>query len=340
MTTQNDAALGVKAETVFGTYIAPDAFFEFTEEELTWEPEYSEASAMRYGKRVSSFDRRVLMKQIVGGSFTVEAVTKGLGKLFGAALGAQSSTLISGTAYQQLFTPTATDPLPSYTIQKSLPLVGGGAAQPMSFTGMVCTGFELDAPNAGIPTIKFDWQGKTVETGQTFVTPSYPTGTTLLSFVGSSIRIGGVVTPPTTNALATGGTSVANVTEAKITYENGVDEGGYYMGGNGARGRGPVIGTRSISGSLTVEYTNNVLRDALLAQSPLALVLKFEGPTVISGAIKPALEITIPVIQLNSELPKAAGGEVITQSVEFTGLDGGVAAHPFYVAIVTAETAI
>lgn len=342
MTTQNDAALGFKAEGTYGTYIAPDAFVEFTEESLVWEPEFSEGTAMRYGKRVIAADRRVLVKETVSGDFQVEAVTKGLGKLFLAALGTGTSTVVSGAAYQQLFTPAINDPLPSYTIQKSLPFVNSaGAAQPMSFTGMVCTGFEIAADNAGIPTITFSWVGKGVETGQAFVTPSYLSGTSLLSFVGSSIRLGvGAVTVPTATTLASGGTAVANVTDAKVTYENGVDEGGFYMGGAGKRGRAPVVGTRGISGSVTVEYTDNTLRDAFLAQTDLALVLKFAHPVAIVAGNFPTLEITIPVIRIDGELPQANGGEPISTEVAFTGLDGRVAAHPFYVAIVTAETAI
>ena len=69
-------------------------------------------------------------------------------------------------------------------------------------------------------------------------------------------------------------------------------------------------------------------------------MLKFAHATAITGAFYPTLEITIPVVRLDGELPKANGGEVVSQSMGFTALDGGVAAHPIYVAIVTAETAI
>ncbi|TFD74734.1 phage tail tube protein [Cryobacterium fucosi] len=341
MTTQQDAALGLKKEATFGTYIAPDKFFEITQEDFAWNPTFSSGSAMRYGKRVIAGDRRVLVKEEVTGSLTVEGITKTLGAMFEAALGSGVSTIIgAGPGYQQLFTPTATDPLPSYTIQASIPTVGGGAAQPMSFLGCVCTGFELDAGNAGVPMLKFNWVGKSVDTTQAFVTPSYVAGTSLMSFVGGSIRIGGTVTVPTNVALASGGTAAANVVDAKFTYENGVDSGGFFFGGGGKRGRAPVVGGRGLSGSLTVEYDTNVLRDAFLAQTDLALVLKFAHSVAITAGVFPTLEITIPVVRLDGELPKANGGDVITQSVDFTGVDGRVAAQPVYVAIVTAETAI
>jgi len=341
MTTQLDVALGHKKETVYGTYVAPDKFPEFNSEEFAWEPTFSEGKGNRYGRRAKMASRRTLVKEQVTGNFEMEATTKGLGALFEAALGTAVSNLVSGAAYQQLVTPTTTDPLPSYTIQKGIPLVGGGAAQPVSFVGCVCTGFELSAKNGAVPTLKFNWVGKGVDIAQTFATPSYPAASELFSFTGSSIKVGGSVTPPTTIALATGGTVAANVTEVDLTYEGVSDEGGFYIGGAGKRGRKQVAGVRTLTGTITAEYDSNVLRDAFLNQTDLALVLRFEHNSIISGAIKPTLEITIPVIRLNGELPKAGSdGEVITQSIEFEMLDGGVATHPIYVAILTAETAI
>ena len=340
MTTQLDASVGHKKETTFGTYAAPDKFVEHLSQEFAWEPEFSEGTAFRYGRRVRSANRRVKVKEQVTGAVELEATTKGLGAFFEAALGTGTSTVASGAAYQQLFTPTTTDPLPSYTFQTGVSLVGGGAAQPVSYLGMVCSGFELSAQNGAVPTLKFNYVGKGIDTAQTFATPSYPTSYELLDFVGSSIRIGGSVTPPTTTALASGGTAAANVTDIEMTFENGLDEGGFFLGGSGKRGRKPVVGERSLTGTMTVEYDTNTLRDAFLNQTDLALVLKFAHPTAITGAYYPALEITIPVIRLDGEVPKPTAGGVTTQSIGFTMLDGQVATHPIYVAIVTAETTI
>lgn len=340
MTTQLDASVGFKKDTTYATYTAPDKFVEILSEEFAYEPEFSEGNALRYGRRMQNSNRRVKVKESVTGSLEVEATTKGLGALFEAALGTGTSTLVAGTAYQQLFTPATTDPLPSYTVQVGVPLVGGGANQPMSFLGCVCSGFELSASNGGVPTLTFNWVGKSVDTAQSFATPSYPTGTELFSFIGGSIRVGGSVTPPTTTALSSGGTAAANVTEVEMTFENGLDEGGFFLGGNGQRGRRPVVGSRKLTGTITAEYDSNTLRDAFLNQTDLALVLKFATTTLISGSSYPTLEITIPVIRLDGELPKPNSGEPITQSIEFTALDGGVATHPIYVAIVTSETAI
>lgn len=340
MTTQQDASIGLKKETTYKTLVTVDTFYEFTDEDFSWNPTFTQGSGQRYGRRMDAADRRVLTKEDAGGSFTVEGITKGLGKLFEAALGTATSTLAGTLAYQQLFTPTDTDYLPSYTIQKGVPLLGGGAVQAQTFGGCVCSGFELSAKNGDIPTIKFNFMGATVDTATGYATPSYASGTRLLSFTGGSITIGGSVTVPTTTALASGGTSVANIREMDFSYDNNLDSEGFYLGGAGKRGRKNALGKRSGTGQLTAEYTDNVLRDAYLAQTDLALVLTFADTTAIEGSTYPTLQITIPNIRLEGELPKSANGEVVTLQSGFTVLDNRTAAHPLYVAIVTAETAI
>ena len=340
MPTQLDAQLGLIKEVTYGTPLTVNAFYPFVSESLTWMPEYAQGAGMRVGRRLDRADRDVLVKQSVGGEFTTEGVTRNLGKLFEAALGVGVSTQIGATiAYQQLFTPTQ-GLLPSYTIQKGLPPLGGGAASPTTFTGMVCSGFELSADNAGIPTITFPWVGRAIDTVTGLAAASYPANVELYSFVHGSIRLGGAVTVPTATALATGGTATANIRSASLSYDNGLDSEGFNFGGLGLRSRRPEVGKAAVSGQLTVEYDNNVLRDAWLAGTQLSLVLTYATTNAIVAASFPTLQIVIPSIRLRGDIPQANGGDVVTQSIDFTAFDGGVAAQPVYVAIVTAETAI
>lgn len=342
MTTQLDTQIGFKKETTFGEFITPDKFAEFLTEDLDRQPSYAQSASQRPGAIVDRADRRVLVKDEYGGSFTVEGTVKGLGALFEAAFGSGSSNAVPAAsgAYQQLFTPVTTDYLPSYTIQKGIPTLGGGAAQPHAFLGCVCSGFELNATNAAVPTLKFNFLGKDLDTATALATASYPAANELLSFTGGSIKIGGTVVVPTTTALASGGTDAANVREVNFTWDNGLDSNGFNLGGGGKRSRKPALGKRTGSGTLTVEYTANTLRDAYLAQTSLALVLEFEYPVALDTGVYPTLQLVLPVIQLEGDLPKANGTDVITQSIGFTLLDGGVAGAPIYVAIVTAESAI
>jgi hypothetical protein len=341
MTTQQDAQLGFKKETTFKTVVTPDVFPEFIEEDIAWTPTFLQGQGMRVSKRLPLSGRRVLGKEEISGSFTVEAVTKGLGKLIEAALGGTgTSTNIAGASYQQLYTPTTTDYLSSYTIQKGIPPLGGGTTLAHTFNGMVCSGFEFTSGNGEIPTLKFNWMGAGYDTSTGLATASYATGVDVFSFVHGSLTIGGTVTVPTTTALATGGTAATNVREFNLTYDNGLDANGWNYGSTGKRSRKPALGLRSITGNLVAEFDSATLRDLYLNQTDAAITFRMQTTTAISGSNYPTLEFTIPIARFEGEIPKAAGGDVVTLSMDFTALDGLVATHPFYVAIVTAETAI
>lgn len=347
MTTEQDYQIMAALESSYGVKATPTRTVEFTEETFDWEPDFVQGAGLKYGKTMDLSSRRVLGKSAVGGDFTVEALTKGIGWAFQAALGAGSSTLIggAGTAYQQLFQLGTSDYLPSYTIQKGIPPLGGGALVPKTFLGMQCSGFELVAGNAGIPTIKFTWAGKSVDTASSLATAAYPTGVKELSFVNASLVVGGVVTPPTATALgsSTGTLGLVNVRDVDFTWDNGLDTNGYNFGGAGQRSRPAALGTRKGTGTMTAEFTDTGLEAAFLAQTDLGLVLTYalsSASDLISGSSYPALQLVLPELRLEGELAKSAGGDVVTQSIGFTALDGQVAASPVYVAIVTVETAI
>lgn len=339
MSTQLDSSIGIKKETVYGTAATVDAFLEFESEDFGYTPTIEQSKAQRYGRRVDAADRRVVTKKKVGGSVEVALLTKGLGKLFEAALGKAVSTLSGTAAYQQLFTPAKDDWLPSYTIQKGVPQLGG-SVKPQTYTGCVCSGFELSVKNSSAPTVKFTFAGKGVDTSTALAPTAYPADVEELSFIDGAIAVGGSLTLPTSTALGSGGTSVLNVTEMSFTWDNGIDSGGFNLGGAGERTRPPALGLRAGTGSLTVEYDSDTITDAFLDQTDLSLLLTFAAATEIETGHSPTVQIAIPDIRIEGELAKANGGDVITQTVPFTVLDNRVAAEPIYVVVVTAETTI
>ncbi|ALV45830.1 hypothetical protein MB46_10395 [Arthrobacter alpinus] len=342
MTTQLDCSIGLAKETVYGTGVAVAKFPEFLDESLAWNPTFVQGAGMRTGKRLARAARRSIAKEQSGGDINLEMCTKGLGVFLEALFGTGTSTAVPAQtgAYQQVFTPTTTDPVPSYTIQKGIPTVGGGAVTAMTFNGAVCASGEFSASAGEIVKLKTTWDAREVLTSVAYAPPSYAASPELFTFVHGSICIGGTVTPPTATALATGGTIAANITEFSFSWDNKIDDGGFTFGSKGKRGRKPVVGLAEGKGKVTAEYTNTILRDAYLAQQQLALLLTFETATVIGATARPSLQIYLPVIMLEGELPKSNGGAVITQSIDFTVLDGEVTASPVYVAMVTTDTAI
>lgn len=341
MTTMQDCSIGLGKESTYGTGVTPTKFPEFLDEKLVWNPTFVQGAGMRVGSRVARAARRGIGKQSAGGDINVEVATKGMGVFFEALFGAVTSTAVPGQSgvFQHVFTPATTEPLPSYTIQKGIPTVGGGATTPMTFNGSVCKSGELSAGNGEIVKLKTSWDSREVKTDVAYAAPAYPTGLELLTFVHGSIRVGGAVTPPTATALAAGGTVAANISDFSVSWDNKIDDKGNTFGNRGKRGRRPVTeGLAELKGKITAEYTDTVLRDAYLTQQQLAIVLTFQTDTIIGTSAKPTLEITIPVVALEGEVPSASGS-LVEQSIDFTGLDG-LGGSPIYVAIVSTDTAV
>lgn len=339
MTIQADCSIGFKKETTYGTAVTVDRFLEFTSESLDFEREFYQGEGLRPGSRVARSGRRVLVKDGASGDIELEVPSRGLGTLLEALMGTAGSSLVSGALYQQLFTLQKSDFLPSLTMQKGVPRLGAETVDAYTFKGAVNKSFELSMGNAEVLKLKTSWHAREVDTAVAYATPSYA-ATELFSFASAALVVGGSVTVPTATVLATGGTSVANVRDFSISVDQKLDEAGWNLGGAGKRSRRGAVGLAELKGKLTAEYDSTTFRDALRDQTPLALVATFSAPTDITAGNKPTLQIVVPDIRFEGELPKSNGGDVITQSIDFTGFDGLTAAHAMYIVVRTADTAL
>lgn len=341
MTIQADCSIGFKKETTFGTAVVPDRFLEFTSESLDLDRTFYQGSGLRPGSRVIRSGRRALTKDGAKGDIELEVPTRGLGTFLEALLGVSSSTMVSTGLYQQLFTLIKDDYLPSLTLQKGIPRLGANVVDAYTLRGAVASSFEFSMANADVLKLKSSWVGQQVDTSIAYATPSYPAAVDLFSFVGAGLVVGGgAVTVPTATALATGGTTVANVRDFSVSVDQKLDGGGFNVGSAGKRSRRPAVGLAEVKGKITAEYDATTFRDALLSQTPMSLVATFQGPTDITSGNKPTLQITVPDLRFEDELPKSNGGDVIVQNINWTGFDGLVAPQPLYVAVRTADTAL
>ena len=86
----------------------------------------------------------------------------------------------------------------------------------------------------------------------------------------------------------------------------------------------------AVSGSITLEYTERAFVDAYLEQLDLSLVLTFEGTQEIADGVLPMLQVSVPLLRLNGDVPTSNGGDVITVQHQFVGLSGSTAPEPIY----------
>jgi len=334
MASPQDCSIGISVpETVYGTPVVTTRWFEYTDESLDYRKNIKQGLGLRVGGRVARSGRRVVPTADGGGDFSLECASKGMGLLWQWAVGAGTSTLVSALTYQQNFTDA--DAPGSTTLQKGLPRLDG-TVDAYTFTGAMCSQWELDFPQSDIVKAKFTVDSKDVLTATAYAAPSYVATPNLFSFAGGSISTG-AFTAPTTTTLPIAATPLANVHGGSITVNNNPKVDRYNLGGLGRKSK-PSTGLGSITGKLDIEYTDSVFRDAVMADTPMSLML-----TWTAGALGTGLEtltLAIPEIKFDSQLPMTNGTDLIVQSMSFQGLDNLVAALPYYLCARTADTAL
>lgn len=335
----SDSSWGLSNESTPGTYVAPSRWYEVMSPDFDARKNVKQGKGMRVGARVARSGRRVVTSADAGGSVGVEAVSKGLGLLLESMFGVGASTLVSGSTYQQLFTPATGTVLPSRTLQTgTVRADASGTVDAVSFLGSAVESWELEVPNDEIATIKAVWDCMNWTTAQSYVAPSYPTSPSLFHWSHVAVTLGGAVTVPTSTALASGGTAATNVRSVKFAGDNHLKKDRFNAGGSGRKSR-QLIGDLDLSGELELEYVDTVVRDAFLNDTALALTVTLTGTEALSTGTA-TLQVTCPEIKLNGELPKGNEDDLPLLKVPFDILDGQVAGSAIYVALRTADTAL
>ena len=339
MTTQLDASVGIVKEPGYGTTTTATHWPEFLSETLEQKLEIKQSAGFRAGSLVDRVERRVVGKQWGEGDIELELAAKGCGIFLEALLGNSVSTALTAPAYQQNFTLATTDPVNSYTIQKGIPLRDGGAVQPHTFSGAVCTKGEITSALGDIVKVKTSWNAQKLDTSTAYTAPSYVANNEIFYFSEGAITLGGTVTAPTATTLATGGTSVGDILDFSLSVDHKLDVNGFAYGGAGRQTRRPALGRKAITGKMTAEFDTTTLRDAYLNQASLAVVLTFTSATQLATSIFNTFQIYIPVIRTQGDLPKATQG-VVKQSISFDVLDGGSGVSPVTAILRTLDTAV
>lgn len=335
MASFQDASIGFGPEVTFGTIVTPTRWLEFITESFDLKKMIKQGQGLRVGSRVGRSGRRVVVTREAGGSIEMEAISKGLGLWLQSLMGAATSTLVSGTTWQQVF--TLADVMPMFTLQRGLPRVDGTVAA-HTFSGCTASTVEFDFPSADLVKIKADIDARDVSTVTAYTTPTYAAGASLFSFAGASITTG-ALTAPTTVALASSPTSLATVRGGSVKIDHKLTTNRFNAGAAGLKSRQPV-GLREVSGKLTIEHDQTFdFVAAINAETPMNLIFTWTTPVALSVGFE-TLQIVIPEVKLDGSFPKANGTDLITHDVTFQGLDNLTAAQPIWLVCRTSDAAL
>lgn len=337
-----DHQVGWATETTYNTPVTVTRFGEWLPgNALDWDPNVVQGEGLRVGSAVARSARRVALIGRGEGKLQFELTSKGFGSLLKGAWGTASSTTVSGTTYQQLFTAAVTGTyLDSFTIQEGI-VKPGGDVDAYTYGGCTIKGFEIEQGD-GLCQLAVEVDARSLATATSLATASYPTSPTLYNAglpTSGAMTVGGTLTVPTTTALAsvTSGTDVA-VKSWTLSVDNGIDEKRDVLGGRNQ----PVVGKREITLKTTVEYdatTGTVFRDAHIGQSATPILLQLTTAETLSTGVA-TMQLALPACYIDGgAIPQPGEGEVVTTDIEWAILDN-LTSIPAYMVLRTADTAL
>ena len=334
MATMLDHQVGWAVESTWNTPVTVTRFGEWLPGSgLDYDPNVVQGKGLRVGSQVARAGRRVALVGRGSGKLAFELSSKGFGTLLQAALGTATSTLVSGTTYQQVFTPVVSGTyLPSLTIQEGI-VKPGGTVDTYTHAGCSVTDFEIEVPDGGIATLSVSVDSRSMATATALATASYPTTPTLYnsgSPITAQATFGGTLTVPTTTALASvgAGTGATGIKSWTLSVANGLDTKRDTIGGRNQ----PVVGMRELKLKTTVEYdsaTGALLRDSCIGQVGTPIVLNLTTPETLSAG----------TAQCQLAIPVPEDGKVVTTEVEWSILDN-LTQTPLYLVLRTADATL
>lgn len=295
MASQLDAAVHVGVEDNYGDRAEPDRSFEAQEDVASRDVEHLESPGRRAGMQTLRADRRRVINHGASGTFTVDVLTKGFGRMLKAALG---DSTIDGT--EQTHTTKNLEPGDSLTVQVVRPEVGG-ELRAWDYLGGIVSEFNLSQENDGLLVAELELDFQDEQKADSIATASYPDG----------VPFGW---PDCT--LTLDGQTLEQFEEFSLSWDWNLKTGRRFLRGNELKKRPIVQGPPEGEGELVGEFAGLDVWEAFKDGSVLELKAEWEH----DGA---TLAVRLPAVQFNGSTPQIQEDDVAQQEAGFRILDPG-----------------
>ena len=321
------ASLGLKRETVFGTYVAPDLFFEFDSESMGRKPNYLSSTGLKAGLMAPPVGRHKPTTRSAPGSVKMKVPNKGFGRWLDLLHGnvVTPEKIEATPAYKQLHKIGMSAPLgKSATMQIGKPAVGG-TVQPFSYVGMKILEATLSCDVGAELMADLSLNARDELTAEALATPSYPTGLTSFDFVGGEVAVAA-------DTLGLVPSASVTIPLAQKTDRFGLNKS--------ALAAEPLPNDYlRPTGKLSMEFFGLTQFNHFVNCDAAKVVLNFEG-AVIAGANKERLKITMPFCHFVGDSPQVSGPDVVMVDFPFEAYGSGGSEAPVEIEYVSVDATL
>lgn len=339
MATLLDQQVGIVRETTWGTPVTVSRFLQHAGTGgLKLDTGIRQSEPIRVGAIGDRSANEFTSGSFAAGSLEFPLMSKGFGTLLESCLGTGTSTLVSGSTYQQLFTIGRSGVVrPPFTLQEGH-VRADGTVDPYTYAGCTVTGWSLEQSRHGEVMLKADINAKSLATGTALATASYAASPSLFEFDQAVVQYGGTLTVPTTTALGSmsGGTTSTEVYDFTLSADNNMDVDRFNMSA-GQRNQ-PTFGKQGVTASGEFEYQSATWRDAYSARTSNAALITWTTTEALSTGFA-TLQVVIPDLRVtDASVPDFNDGSTPTFGWNAKVFDN--LTQMAYVVIRTADTAL
>ena len=302
---------GGKVESVYGTSVVVDHFWEFNSESIKLNMGRARSTGLRSGTRTPRSDRVQPFRIGASGAFVFDVPTKGFPFWLVHMLG----TVATGSVVDSNYTHTGTEGSllgDFFTFQLNRPFNPSGTAQAFTYEGGKVSSWELSCDLDGnlVCTLNLDFEDESTVTA--LASAVYPTGFNIFTWAQGAITIAAVA---------------AEISNFKVGCDNGLNTNRRYLRGNTLKKEPVESSMRNYTWSAQMDFSSlteyNRFRDALATNSIAQIIATFQGPVAHAGATLPSVVITIPAAEFDAADVNIGGPQELTIGISGVALSNG-----------------
>ena len=304
------ASFGLKAESTFNTYAAPDAFYRINSAEVKPQKGIAESDVLAAGALQNPASYRVVTTTWGSGAAMLPVPNTKFGRILNQIFASGGTPMQQGATAAYLQTHTLGDNVGKFfSAQLGVPN-RAGTVVPHTGTGGKVTSAEFSCGvNEQLScSLEFDFAAVS-NSSQTLASPSY-TSQIPFHFKDMTVKLG------TTFGSEV---SVTGIKKVSLKIERPQDVEAFYAGASGVKAEQVTNGYVAITGTIEADYIDKtVLEDLYAADTQTNLVWDFTKSTAIAGSYFPQLQFKVPGIFFDGDAQGVDGPGVQSTSFSFS----------------------
>lgn len=300
-------SVGIAAESVYGTYLAPSKHHEVNKADFKKVKNTVQGGGLAAGRMVQPGSRRVVTSEGGSGSMELEVGTKSLGLLLQNIFGTTVTPTQQGVTSAYLQAHTLGDNYgKSLTVQSGIPDTGG-TVRPYTFLGGKITSAEFACSVDSLLMLTPEFDFRQVVESQTLAAPSYPTGIAPFHHAQMVVKVGDYGSEA----------AVAGVRGFSVKLERGQATDRYYASGAGLKAEPVMNDWVKVSGSFDVDFVDKtVFHDRFASDASTSVIIEFVGANIASTYYQ-TFRLKLPQTFFDGDSPILDGPGVVSGSIPF-----------------------